>query len=172
MGTAERHQQVRAGMQRSNRTSSVLDKRRRSVRRLLALTLTALAAAALFGGLVHTVLVAAHVSEPAAATVYGLTLRRLWATTIAVLALASVIIGGLAVARSATAPGRLRAIVALVSGIIAVVNGALLLALANGGPGSGNGVVGAAGALVLGLIGMVMGGLALVRSRQREAKQT
>src|SRR5262249_5271679 len=99
MGTAERHQQVRAGMQRSNRTSSVLDKRRKSVRRLFALTLTALAAAALFGGLVHTVLVAAHVSEPAATTVHGLTPQRLWATTVALLALVGVVIGGLALGR-------------------------------------------------------------------------
>src|SRR5262249_59965837 len=46
-----------------------------------------LAAAVLFGGLVHAVLVAAPVSEPAATTVYGLTPRRLWATAVDVLAL-------------------------------------------------------------------------------------
>jgi hypothetical protein len=45
---------------------------------------------------VQAVLVAAHVSEPAATTVYGLTSRRLWATTVAVLALVAVLIGGLA----------------------------------------------------------------------------
>ena len=71
----------------------------------------AVAAAALFGGLVHAVLVAAHVSEPAATTVYGFTLRRLWATTVVVLALGGVSIGGLALARPAnrlgTASGRL-----------------------------------------------------------------
>ena len=39
--------------------------------------------------------------EPAATTVYGLTFRRLWATTIAVLALVGVVIGGLALARPA-----------------------------------------------------------------------
>jgi hypothetical protein len=43
------------------------------MKRTFALILAALAAAALFGGLVHAVLVAAHVSEPAATTVYGLT---------------------------------------------------------------------------------------------------
>ena len=48
----------------------------------------------------------------------------------------------------------------------AVVNGGLVLAVANGGPGAGNGVVGGAAALVLGLIGMVLGGLALARSRR------
>ena len=47
-----------------------------------------------------------------------------------------------------------------------MVNGGLLLAIANGGPGTGNRVVGAAGAVVLGLIAMVLGGLALAQSRR------
>jgi len=47
-----------------------------------------------------------------------------------------------------------------------VVNGGLNLAIAKGGPGTGNGVVGAAAALVLGLIAMALGGLALARSRR------
>ena len=87
------------------------------MKRTFALILAALAAAALFGGLVHAVLVVAHVSEPAATTVYGLTSQRLWATTVAVLALVGVVIGGLALTRPAsrfgTASGRLEAIVAL-----------------------------------------------------------
>ena len=140
------------------------------MKRTFALILAALAAAALFGGLVHAVLVAAHVSEPAATTVYGLTPRRLWATAAAMLALVGVVISGLALARSAGriggGNGRMGAIVALVAGLIALVNGGLNLAMATGGPGSGNGVVGAAGALVLGLIGMALGGLALARSRR------
>src|SRR5215468_8767181 len=126
------------------------------MKRTSALILAALAVAALFGGLVHAVLVAAQVSEPAASTVYGLTSRRLWATAVAVLALVGAVIGGLALARPAsrfgTASGRLGATVALAAGLIAAVNGALNLAVANGGPGSGNGVVGAAAALVLGLV--------------------
>ena len=140
------------------------------MKRIFSLILAALAAAALVGGLVYAVLVAAHVSEPAATTVNGLTSRRFWATTVVVLALVGVVIGGLALARPAshfsTFSGRLRAIVALVAGLIAVVNGGLVLVVANGGPGSGNGVVGGAGALVLGLIGMSLGGLALARSRR------
>jgi len=140
------------------------------MKRTFPIILAALAAAALFGGLVHAVLVAAHVSEPAATTVYGLTLRRLWATTAALLALVGVVIGGLALARSAgrigTGNGRMGAIVALLAGLIAVVNGGLNLAIAKGGPGTGNGVVGAAVALVLGLIAMALGGLALARSRR------
>jgi Family of unknown function (DUF6223) len=138
----------------------------------LAMLIAALAAAALFGGLVYAVLVVAHVSEPAATTVDGLTTRRLWATGVAVLALAGVVIGGLALRRSArrtgTRNGRMGAIVALVAGLIAVVNGGLNLAIATGGPGTGNGVVGGAAALVLGLIAMVLSGLALARSSRLE----
>jgi hypothetical protein len=140
-----------------------------SMTRPLALVFAALAAAALFGGLVHAVLVAANVSEPAATTVYGMTSRRLWATAVAALALVGVLIGGVALARPAsrfgTASGRLGAVAALLAGLIGVVNGALVVAIATGGPGSGNGVVGGAGALVLGVIAMVLGGLAAARGR-------
>src|SRR4030095_8600476 len=123
-----------------------------------------------FGGLVYAVLVVAHVSEPAATTVYGLTLRRLWATAAAAVALLGVVIGGGALARSAgrvrTTSGRLGAIVALIAGLVAVVNGGLNLAMATGGPGTGNGVVGGAAALVLGLIATILGGLAVARIRR------
>jgi hypothetical protein len=129
-----------------------------------------LAAVALFGRLVYAVLVAAHVSEPAATTVYGLTSRRLWGTIVAVLALFGVVIGGLAVARPHSrfggVYGRLGAIMALAAGLIAAVNGGMVLGFATGGPGTGNGVVGGAGALVLGLIAIALSGLALARSRR------
>jgi len=140
------------------------------MKRTFALILAGLAALALLGGLVHLVLVSAHLSEPSATTVQGLTPRRLWATTVIVLALVGVVIGGLALARPAgrfgTASGRLGALVPLVAGPIAAVNGGLVLAVASGGPGTGNGVVGGAGALVLGVIGTALGGLALARSRR------
>ena len=140
------------------------------MKRALTLVLAALAAAVIFAGLVHAVLVAAHVSQPAGTTVYGLTPRRLWATAVIVLALVAVVIGGLALARPASRSGIVSGgrgdIVALVTGLIAVINGGLVLAVANGGPGTGNGVVGGAGALVLGLIAASLGGLALVRSRR------
>jgi hypothetical protein len=141
----------------------------KSMKRTFTLILAALAAAALFGGLVYAVLVAAHVSEPSTTTVYGLTPRRFWATAAGGLALVGVVIGGLALRRSAgrigIGNGRSGAIVALAAGLIALVNGGLNLAIATGGPGTGNGVVGGAAALVLGLIGMGLGGLALARSR-------
>jgi hypothetical protein len=141
---------------------------RKFMKRTFTLILVGLAAAALFAALVHAVLVAAHVSEPAATTVYGLTSRRFWATAASGLALVGVVIGVLALRRSAGRLGastaRLGARVALAAGLIALVNGGLNLALATGGPGTGNGVVGGAAAVVLGLIGMVLGGLALARS--------
>lgn len=140
------------------------------MKRAFAIVLASLTTAGLFVGLVYAVLVAASVSEPAATTVYGLTLRRLWATTALVLALVGVIIGGLALARPArrfgTHSGRLGAIAALAAGLIAAVNGGLNLAIANGGPGTGNGVVGGAAALVLGLIAVALGGLSLARCRR------
>jgi hypothetical protein len=140
------------------------------MKRTFTYILAGLVAVALFGTLVHAVLVATHLSEPAAATVYGLTLRRLWATAVTVLALAGVVIGGRALARASshfgTADGRLGAIVALVTGLIAAVNGGMVLGFATGGPGTGNGVVGGAGALVLGLIAIILSALALARVRR------
>lgn len=135
------------------------------MKRTFTLILAALAAAVLFAGLVHAVLLAAHVADPAATTVEGLTVRRLWATTAAGLALVGVAAGGLALLRPAYR--RLAGGIALAAGLIAVVNGVMNLAVATGGPGSGNGVVGAAGALVLGLVAMALGGLALVRPARR-----
>ena len=64
-----------------------------NMKRTFIYILVALAAFAMFGGLVHAVLVIAHISEPASTTVYGPTTRRIWATTAAILALVSVIIG-------------------------------------------------------------------------------
>ena len=104
----------------------------------------------------------------ASTTIYGPTVRRVWASTSAVVALAGVVLGGLALGRPAgpfgTGSGRLRVNLALVAGLIAGVNGGLVVALAEGGPGSGNGVVGGAAALVLGLIAVAFGGLALART--------
>jgi uncharacterized protein DUF6223 len=139
------------------------------MKRTLVVTLAVVAAAGLLAGLVHAVLVAAHLSEPAATTVYGLTSRRLWALLVLVLALVGVILGGLALVRPASR--RLGALAGLATGLIAGSNGGLVLAVANGGPGSGNGVIGGAGALVLGVVAMALGGLALVRSRRADTRK-
>ena len=63
------------------------------MKRTFALILAGVAAAALFGGLVHAVLVAAHLSEPAATTVHGPTPQRLWAATVDVVALVPLLAG-------------------------------------------------------------------------------
>ena len=100
----------------------------------------------------------------------ALTTDRLWATLSAVLALVSVIVGGLALTRSAnrggTATGSRGGRFALVAGTIAGVIGGIVLATADGGPGTGNGIVGAIAALALGLLAVAFGGLALTRARR------
>lgn len=140
------------------------------MKRPFAIVLAALATAAVFAGLVYAVLVAAHVSDPAATTVYGVTLRRLWATTAAFLALVGLVIGGLAlvrpISRFGSGSGPLGAIMALVAGVVAAANGGLNVAVATGGPGTGNGVVGGAAAFVLGLAAAATGWAALARSRR------
>lgn len=134
------------------------------MKRTLALILGALAATLLLAGLIYAVLLAAHLAEPAVNTVRGATVRRLWATTSAVLAIVGVFAGGRAVTRPAERFGngsrKRSSIIALVEGSIAAINGALVMALAGGGPGTGNGVVGGAAALVLGLIAFVLGSVA------------
>ena len=138
------------------------------MKRTLILILVSLAAVALFALLVHFVLVAANVSKPAATTVYGMTPKRIWATVVILLALGGIVVGGMSLYRAARGSGndgRRGAMMALVAGLIAAVNGWLVLAFATGGPGTGNGVVGGAVAFVLGLIAAALSGLALFRSR-------
>ncbi|OKI53773.1 DUF6223 family protein [Micromonospora sp. CB01531] len=133
-----------------------------SVRHLLAA-----AAAALLGVFGLATPAAAHVlAEPA--TVYGWTPERIWGSAAALLALVGVVIGGLALARPASRVGNggRGAIVALVAGLIAVVNGALVVVTADGGLGTGNGIAGGYLALVIGLIATALGWLALARSRR------
>ncbi len=72
-----------------------------SVRRVLTATATA-TVAALLGGFGFATPAAAHVSaESAAVNAYTLTTGRLFGTVAALMALAGVVIGGLALARSA-----------------------------------------------------------------------
>jgi hypothetical protein len=115
---------------------------------------------------------AAHVLAQPTADAYTLTAGRLWSTVAALLGLAGLVIGGLALARSArrigTGTGRRGAIVALVAGLASAVIGGLVVAVADGGPGSGSGIVGGFVALVVGLIAMVLGWQALARSRRTQ----
>ena len=106
----------------------------------------------------------------------GTTPGRRRAIVAAAVGLISVVIGGLALARSAgrigTGSGRLGAVVALVVGLIGLALSGLHLAGSTGGIGTGSGRLGAIVALVVGLIGMVLGGLALARSRRTADRLT
>ncbi|MEU6407574.1 DUF6223 family protein [Microbispora sp. NPDC046933] len=137
-----------------------------SVRRLLAA-----ASAALLAGLGLATSAAAHVvDQPAGVGAYTLTAGRLWSVVAALLGLAGVVVGGLALARSTgrigTGDGRGGAVVAMAAGLAGAVVGGLVVAAADGGPGTGYGIVGGFVALVVGLVAMVLGGLVLARSRR------
>ncbi|GID29281.1 DUF6223 family protein [Paractinoplanes brasiliensis] len=91
------------------------------------------------------------------------TMDRLIATVAALLALAGVITALWALARARRA-GSVRAVIA---GAIGTATGVLVVATADGGPGTGNGVVGGWAALVLGPTAIVLGAVALARVRAR-----
>lgn len=99
----------------------------------------------------------------------GIGSGRLVPTIAAVVGLIGVVLGGLALARSAgrigTGNGR-RGAFAAVTGLISVVVGGLHAANSAGGFGTGNGLAGAIVAMVVGLISLVLGGLVLARSRR------
>ncbi|WP_433434962.1 DUF6223 family protein [Nonomuraea sp. CA-141351] len=120
---------------------------------------------------IRHLITAVHVwVQPDPVSSYALTTGRLWSVVAALLGLAGVVIGGLALARSAgrigTGTGRRGANVALVMGLAGAVIGGLVVAAADGGPGTGYGIVGGYVALVVGLVGIILGGLALTRSRR------
>jgi Kef-type K+ transport system membrane component KefB len=94
---------------------------------------------------------------------FTLTTDRLIATAAVLVALAGAIIGGIGLAR----PNGRRSMVAVVSGLIGMIVGGLVVATADGGPGTGNGIVGGYAAVAVGLIATILGGLALARSRRR-----
>ncbi|GAB2929781.1 hypothetical protein GCM10027280_16650 [Micromonospora polyrhachis] len=135
------------------------------VRHLLAVTASVLA-----GGFGLAAPAAAHVTaQPIAASVTTMSAGRLGASVAAVLGLAGVVVGGLALARPAGRTrgfGRLRAPVALVAGLIGMALGGLVVTTSDSGIGTGNGRGGAYVALLVGLVAVILGGLALVRSRR------
>jgi hypothetical protein len=79
--------------------------------------------------------------------------------------LAGVVLGGLAHTRFAGRAAAMRraAVAALVTGSASAVIGGLIVAAADGGPGSGSGIVGGYVALAVGLIAVVLSGWALRR---------
>lgn len=136
-----------------------------SVRHLLAA-----AATAVLGVFALATPAAAHVLAQPAGSASTLTAGRLWSAVAALLGLAGVVIGGLALARAAgrigNGTGRRGAIAALAAGLTGAVIGGLVVAAADGGPGTGYGIVGGYLALVVGLVAMAEGGLALARARR------
>ncbi|MEU5263439.1 DUF6223 family protein [Amycolatopsis sp. NPDC021455] len=95
----------------------------------------------------------------AAVSAYDLTPGRLWSLIAALLGVAGVVAGVLALRR-----GR-GAVAALGGGAAGVVIGGWVVAAAKGGPGTGYGIVGGFLALAVGLAALVLGGLAMARSR-------
>ncbi|MFD3811068.1 DUF6223 family protein [Rhodococcus sp. NPDC058639] len=102
---------------------------------------------------------------------YELGVGRAVPTTAAVLALVGVVAGAVALRRSrrsGTPPSLSWIVVALATGAIGVIVGGMHGANAAGGPDTGNGVVGALFAVVLGVVAVVLGGLSLARYRRAE----
>ena len=100
-------------------------------------------------------------SAPAADS-YTLTTGRLIASIAALVALAGVVIGVLALRRR----NGTRALMALVAGLIGLAMGGYVVAAAEGGPGTGYGIVGGFVALAVGLVATLLGGLGLTRARR------
>lgn len=113
---------------------------------------------------------AAHASVQSVVSPYTMTPERMLASLAAVVALIGVVIGGLALTRSAgrvgTGNGRRGAIVALVLAPIGAATGGLVVATADGGLGTGNGLGGGIVAMIVGAVGMTLGVLALTRARR------
>jgi len=94
---------------------------------------------------------------------------RLLPTVAALIGLAGVFTGRWALIHSRRAENRKvrsGALLALVSGLISLAIGILHAVNSAGGFGTGNGLAGAIVAMVLGLTALVLGGLALARSRR------
>ncbi|GAA4055971.1 DUF6223 family protein [Streptomyces shaanxiensis] len=136
-----------------------------SVRRVLTAT-----AAALLGGFwLAAPAVAQAAAQPSAAGVTDLSAGRVVAIVAGVLGLVGAAVGVVALARPAgrfSASGRLGTVVPPAAGLTALALGGLVVATADGGLGTGNGLGGGVVAMVLGLIGVVLGGLARSRSRR------
>jgi hypothetical protein len=117
--------------------------------------------AVLFGAFALATPAAAHVTVAAGG--YGIQDRgpSIAADLVALLGVAA---GILAMARrrgrfggGSGADGRIGSMVAMGAGLVGIVIAAWALAIADGGPGTGNGVVGSAFAIVLGVVAVVLG---------------
>ena len=110
---------------------------------------------------------AGSIAEQAAVTPLTMTSGRLWSTIAIVVGAAAVVVGVLALVRAGRGPGHGRrgAIATVATGVAVAVAGVAVVASAEGGPGTGYGIVGGYVAIAIGLIAILLGGLALARSR-------
>ncbi|WP_049571181.1 DUF6223 family protein [Nonomuraea sp. SBT364] len=102
--------------------------------------------------------------QPDPASVYAMSTGRLGAIVAALAGLAGAVIGARALARRSGGRGP---VVAVVTSLIGMAIGVLVVVTSDGGIGTGNGLGGAFMALLVGLAGTVLGGLAMARSRRR-----
>lgn len=93
---------------------------------------------------------------------YALTTDRIIASVAALVALVGAIAGVMALVRRRKRFSN----IALTAGTIGLLTGVYVVATADGGPGTGNGIVGGYAALALGLVADVLGALALARVRR------
>ena len=98
---------------------------------------------------------------------FALTSDRLLATAAALLAVFGTVIGALALVRAAGRTRRRLAMTAVSAGLPGALAGILVVATADGGPGTGNGVVGGYAAIAFGLIAIGLGVLTLTRAGRR-----
>jgi hypothetical protein len=134
-----------------------------SVRKVRVVT----AVTSLLGTLVVSAALAAPASasgSAAAVDAYQLTFGRIGATTGAALALVGVVFGVMALVRASSR--RRAAITAGTLGLAGVVTGAVFIAIAEGGPGTGYGVVGSWVSFVLGPIALLLAWRGLAASRR------
>lgn len=101
---------------------------------------------------------------------YALTAGRLWSVIAAVLGLIGVAIGLLARTRrlGATKTRQRSTALGLGTGMAGAIIGGVVVAVADGGPGSGSGIVGGYMALLIGLLAIVPCGLALNRQHRTD----
>lgn len=98
-----------------------------------------------------------------AAGVSDISAGRLGAIVAGVVGLIGIVIGGRALVRSASR-SRSAGRTGMMLGLVAMVLGGLIMATADGGLGSGNGLGGAVVAAVLGLVATILGWLARTRT--------
>ncbi|WP_309117325.1 DUF6223 family protein [Saccharothrix sp.] len=92
---------------------------------------------------------------------YAFTPGRTWSLVGAGLGLVGVVIGVLALVK-----GGRWAFAAVGAGVVGAGIGAWVVSAAEGGPGTGYGIVGGYIALVIGVVAIALGGLAVARSRR------